>query len=91
MSGTDDLETHIAVSIGVMRKGLKARLTSKLIEERDRAKAEMAREIADYLRMSFTFEPKATTAVRPSYCPAIGITETESPSISNSGLSQATS
>lgn len=73
MIDTDDIETHIAVCIGVMRKNLKAGLSSKLIEERDRAKKEMAREIADYLRMSFTFEPKATTAVRPSYCPAMGL------------------
>lgn len=73
MSETNDIETHIAVCIGVMRKSLKAGISSKLIEERDRAKKEMAREIADYLRMSFTFQAKHNTAVRPSYCPAMGL------------------
>lgn len=73
MSDSDDIETHIAVCIGVMRKSLKTELTSKLIEDRDRAKKEMAREIAAYLRQSFTFQAKTTTAVRPSYCPAMGL------------------
>ena len=77
MSEIDDIETHIAVCIGVMRKSLKAGLTSKLIEERDRAKKEMAREIADYLRMSFSFQAKFTTAVRPSYCPAMGLPDSD--------------
>lgn len=75
MLETDDIETHIAVCIGVMRKSLKAGLTSRLIEERDRARSEMAREIADYLRQSFAFQAKFITAVRPSYCPAMGLPE----------------
>lgn len=69
MSENDDIETHISVCIGVMRKSVKAGLASKLIEERDRAKKEMAREIAEYLRQSFTFEIKMKSHVVPNNYP----------------------